>query len=218
MMFLLGILLPCLIIIISYTCIYYTVRRQRLRLKSHSQEPAKKSPAQPGAGSKPGTKNSRAAAPSQKREREDSRLTGMMLTIFICFLLCFIPLMCANVFDKQIQVPFIHVLASVMCWASGVINPFIYAASNRTYRIAYMKLFNKFKFWGRPTMLSSTGSAGSNNNNNNNNIVAGTSSQNANSNVGGKRIQNTIQSGFRMNKDKVTPLPDCIISIPTTKN
>lgn len=213
MFFLFGILLPCLIIIISYTCIYYTVRRQRLRLKAHSQKP--KNPPQGTTG-----KNARAAAQTTKREREDSRLTGMMLTIFVCFLLCFLPLMFANVFDNEIKVPFVHVLASVMCWASGVINPFIYAASNRTYRIAYMKLFHKIKFWGRPMTLSSTGSAVSNNNNNNN--VVGQSSnafsQNNNNNIiQSKRIQNTIQSGFRLTKDKVAAaptLPDTIISIP----
>lgn len=213
MLFLFGILLPCLIIIISYTCIYYTVQRQRRRLKAHSQEP--KALAQ---GSE---KHSRAVAQRKKKEREDSRLTGMMLTIFVCFLLCFLPLMFANVFDKEIQVPFIHVLASVMCWASGVINPFIYAASNRTYRIAYMKLFDKIKFWTRPTMLSSTGGSAASNNNN-----AGGASQNNNNNnnssVGGgsKRLQNTIQGGFKgLGKDKVAaaPLPDTVITMPTAE-
>lgn len=211
MLFLFGILLPCLIIIISYTCIYYTVRRQRLRLRAHTEPP--KPVAQPSGG---GAKNCRAAAQATKREREDSRLTGMMLTIFLCFLLCFIPLMCANVFDKEIQVPFIHILASVMCWASGVINPFIYAASNRTYRIAYMKLFNKIKFWGRPMMLSSTGSAASNNNNNNNNVAGAHSnalSGNNQNSGGNKRIQNSLQGGFRLTKDKVAA-SETIIAIP----
>lgn len=195
MLFLFGILLPCIVIIISYTCIYYTVRRQRLRLKAHTQEPPKNPTT---------TKNARAAAQTTKREREDSRLTGMMLTIFLCFLLCFLPLMFANVFDKEINVPFVHVLASVMCWASGVINPFIYAASNRNYRIAYMKLFNKIKFWGRPMMLSSTGSAASHNN------AIGPSSNvlSHNNNNNNKRIQDTIlPSGFRLNKDKVAAAP-----------
>lgn len=224
--FLFGILLPCLIIIISYTCIYYTVRRQRLRLKAHSKEPKHTIPVQPGALPTV-SKSARAAAQNTKREREDSRLTGMMLTIFLCFILCFLPLMFANVFDKEIQVPFVHVLASVMCWAAGVINPFIYAASNRTYRIAYMKLFNKIKFWGRPMTLSSTGSAASNNNNNNNVVQGGNSNAfsqtNYNNNSSGsKRIQNSMQQGgFRLTKDKVgaapLPMPDTIIDIPVIK-
>uniref|UniRef100_A0A1B0DPT3 G-protein coupled receptors family 1 profile domain-containing protein n=1 Tax=Phlebotomus papatasi TaxID=29031 RepID=A0A1B0DPT3_PHLPP len=125
--FLVGFLIPCIVIIISYTCIYWTVRRQRLRLRSHSGLPV--------------------GGPNGHREREDSRLTTMMLTIFCCFLLCFLPLMLVNVFDNEVNYPVAHVLASIMCWASGVINPFIYAASNRNYRVAYTKLFRRLIFW-----------------------------------------------------------------------
>uniref|UniRef100_A0A1B0CGF8 G-protein coupled receptors family 1 profile domain-containing protein n=2 Tax=Lutzomyia longipalpis TaxID=7200 RepID=A0A1B0CGF8_LUTLO len=128
-LFLVGFLIPCIVIIISYTCIYCTVRRQRMRMRSHS-----------GLQGIPKGSNS-------NREREDSRLTTMMLTIFCCYLLCFLPLMLVNVFDNDVEYPVAHVLASVMCWASGVINPFIYAASNRNYRVAYTKLFRRLIFW-----------------------------------------------------------------------
>lgn len=84
------------------------------------------------------------------REREDSRLTGMMLTIFLCFCVCFLPLMLVNVADDNIRFPWIHVISSIMAWASSVINPFIYAASNRSYRVAYYKLLASIKFWGQP--------------------------------------------------------------------
>ena len=40
----------------------------------------------------------------------------------------------------QIRYPTIHVMASVLAWASSVVNPFIYAGSNRQYRAAYRKL------------------------------------------------------------------------------
>lgn len=40
----------------------------------------------------------------------------------------------------QIHYPTIHVMASVLAWASSVVNPFIYAGSNRQYRAAYRKL------------------------------------------------------------------------------
>lgn len=84
------------------------------------------------------------------REREDSRLTAMMLTIFICFVLCFLPLSVVNIFDDKHAYPWINTIASILAWAASVINPFIYAASNRTYRIAYYKLFAAMKFWGEP--------------------------------------------------------------------
>lgn len=53
--------------------------------------------------------------------------------------------MLVNVFDDDTHFPVLNVLASVLAWASSVINPFIYAASNRQYRAAYTKLFNIVK-------------------------------------------------------------------------
>lgn len=53
--------------------------------------------------------------------------------------------MLVNVFDDDTHFPVLNVLASVLAWASSVINPFIYAASNRQYRAAYTKLLNIVK-------------------------------------------------------------------------
>lgn len=82
---------------------------------------------------------------NNNRDRDDGRLTKLMLLIFICFVSCFLPLMLVNVFDDDTHFPVLNVLASVLAWASSVINPFIYAASNRQYRAAYSKLFNIVK-------------------------------------------------------------------------
>lgn len=77
---------------------------------------------------------------TSKRDRDDRRLTRLMALIFICFVLCFLPLMLVNVFDDKVSYPTLHVLASIMAWASSVINPFIYAATNKQYRSAYKRL------------------------------------------------------------------------------
>lgn len=135
-LFLVGFLLPCVVIITSYTCIYYIVRRQRKKMSGHLQ----------GGGSNAKT----AAAIATAREREDSRLTAMMLTIFICFIACFLPLTVVNIVDEKNDYPWLNIISSILAWASSVINPFIYAASNRTYRVAYFKLFAALKFWGEP--------------------------------------------------------------------
>nr|CAD7266489.1 unnamed protein product [Timema shepardi] len=111
-LFLLGFVIPCIVIIVSYSCIYWKVLKSRKKLRSH---------------------------------REDFRLTWMMLIIFCCFLLCFLPLMLVNVIDDEVNLPTLHVLASVLAWASSVINPFIYAGSNKQYRTAYKKLFCNYK-------------------------------------------------------------------------
>lgn len=125
-LFLIGFVLPCVVIIISYSCIYWKVRNSRKAVWSHC----------------PMSKNNRKQS---RREMDDSRLTKLMLIIFICFLLCFLPLMSTNVFDDEVRFPTLHVLASILAWASSVINPFIYAASNRQYRAAYSKLFRIVK-------------------------------------------------------------------------
>ena len=65
---------------------------------------------------------------------QDLRLTKMMLTIFISFLVCFLPLMLVNVVDDDVAFPAIHIIASVLAWMSATINPFIYAFKNRQYQ------------------------------------------------------------------------------------
>ena len=56
------------------------------------------------------------------------------------FKVCFFPLMLVNVADNDIKYPFLHILASVLAWASAVINPFIYAFKNRQYQQAFAKV------------------------------------------------------------------------------
>lgn len=142
-------------IIISYSVIYSIVRKQRRKLNKHN------------------TVTRKTNGSCRIRDREDSRLTAMMLMIFICFLVCFLPLMLVNVMMEDDQYPWIQILGSILAWASSVINPFIYAASNRTYRVAYYKLLSTLKFWGQPlspmpskTFIPSKGSRDGSQNNN----------------------------------------------------
>lgn len=118
-LFVLGFIVPCVVISVSYFCIYWRVRKSRKNLEAH-------------------------AGPRRKaggfQRREDSRVTRLMLTIFLCFLLCFMPLMLVNVIDDKIKIPILHVIASVLAWASSVINPFIYAGTNKLYREAYKQI------------------------------------------------------------------------------
>ncbi len=48
--------------------------------------------------------------------------------------------MIMNVADDDVRYPFLHVLASVLAWASAVLNPFIYAFKNRQYQQAFAKV------------------------------------------------------------------------------
>lgn len=119
-LFVLGFIVPCVVISVSYLCIYWRVRRSRKNLEAHAAESGRR-----GCGF---------------QRREDSRVTRLMLTIFLCFLMCFMPLMLVNVIDDKMKVPILHIVASVLAWASAVINPFIYAGTNKLYREAYKQV------------------------------------------------------------------------------
>ncbi|XP_015599595.1 protein trapped in endoderm-1-like [Cephus cinctus] len=118
-LFVLAFIVPCMVIIVSYLCIYWRVRKSRKNLEAH------------------GNGNRRRDG---FHRREDSRVTRLMLTIFLCFLLCFMPLMLVNVVDDKMQIPILHIISSILAWASSVINPFIYAGTNKFYREAYKQL------------------------------------------------------------------------------
>lgn len=119
-LFVLGFIVPCVVISVSYMCIYWRVRKSRKNLEAHAGIPRRKA--------------------SGFQRREDSRVTRLMVTIFLCFLLCFMPLMLVNVIDDKMKIPIVHVIASVLAWASSVINPFIYAGTNKLYREAYKQI------------------------------------------------------------------------------
>ncbi|KAL7030087.1 hypothetical protein ACKWTF_006512 [Chironomus riparius] len=141
--FLVGFLLPCFIIILSYSCIFNTVRKQHAKLNKFDTTSPNKSKLK------------------FFRNKNDLRLTIMMLVIFLCFIMCFLPLMLVNVFDeKDMKYPAFHVMASVSAWSSAVINPIIYAVGSSQYRNAYKNLFVRIKTW------KSSNSSGNNNNKN----------------------------------------------------
>jgi len=132
-LFLFGFLLPCIAIIVCYSAIFYRVRQSRLNVQKHM------------AASGPNTQTSL----QSNQRREDIRMTKMMLMIFLSFLICFLPLMLVNVLDDDVKYPSLHVIGSVLAWASAVINPFIYAFKNRQYKLAFKKLLGLEKHGGQ---------------------------------------------------------------------
>ncbi|XP_049874285.1 protein trapped in endoderm-1 isoform X2 [Pectinophora gossypiella] len=143
-LFVFGFALPCVVIIVSYSCIYWRVRESKRKLEGRSK----------------------LSGQTAKEKEEDSRLTTLMLTIFLCFLACFLPLMIMNVAVDSIRYPWLHIIASILAWASSVINPLIYAATNRQYRAAYGNLLKFCKnnpvarrtTWGSRTVGQSSNS------------------------------------------------------------
>jgi len=123
-LFLVAFLLPSISIILCYSAIFYKVRSSRQNLESHNT---------------PGPAAKRKAAIRAQR-LEDLKMTKMMLTIFLLFLMCFLPLMLVNVLEDYIKQPSVHIIASVLAWMSASINPVIYSFLNKQYQKAFRAL------------------------------------------------------------------------------
>ncbi|XP_076344331.1 protein trapped in endoderm-1-like isoform X2 [Tachypleus tridentatus] len=123
-LFVVGFLIPCIVIILSHSSIIWKVRKSRRNVEAHTQV------------------NRSSTNPLFKQtihQKDESRLNRMIVIIFCSFVVCFLPLMIVNVFDSKYSFPTIHVVASVLAWMSSCINPFIYVGLNRHYRRAYYR-------------------------------------------------------------------------------
>ena len=102
------------------------MRSSRIKLESHN------TPVQ--------VKTSKRKEAIRNQRLEDLKLTKMMLTIFLLFMICFLPLMLVNVLDDDIKQPSVHIIASVLAWMSATINPIIYSFLNKHYQKAFRTL------------------------------------------------------------------------------
>lgn len=110
-LFIIGFVLPCIIIIVCYSKIYWVVRKSHKRLTKH--------------GSGIDTK------------RSEMHITKMFLVIFLCFTVCYLPLTIAKVFDPDVQSPVLLVLGYLLLYFAACLNPVIYVTMNKQYRQAY---------------------------------------------------------------------------------
>ena len=60
----------------------------------------------------------------------------MMATLFIVFLVTYLPSSIIKQFDDDYNYPKIHVICYIINWIAVVINPVIYLASQEHYRVA----------------------------------------------------------------------------------
>lgn len=79
--------------------------------------------------------------PKGLRDREN-RLTNMMLIIYVTFLLTYWPGVLVKLFDKDINHGSVHIFFYILNWSSVLVNPIIYAATQKRYRDAYRYLFD----------------------------------------------------------------------------
>lgn len=114
-LFVLGFATPCLIIVICYAKIYWVVRESHQRLQQHSD-----------------TSN------TVKTKRSEMHITKMVLVIFFCFVICYLPLTIVKVYDPKVRHAPVHVLAYLLLYLAACANPVIYVSMNKQYRHAYL--------------------------------------------------------------------------------
>lgn len=78
--------------------------------------------------------------------REDLQLTKTMLTIFVVFLVTFLPAVVSNVLENKLPFPILHLVASILSWTSAVINPVVYSLLHHQYK-EVSSFLTKYQVW-----------------------------------------------------------------------
>ncbi|KAK9511528.1 hypothetical protein O3M35_000167 [Rhynocoris fuscipes] len=119
-LFMIGFVIPCLIIVACYARIFWVVHSSESRMRKHA------------------TSNSTGKEKREsKTKRNEWRITKMVLAIFLSFLLCYLPITIIKVCDENVRFPVLHVISYLLLYMSACINPIIYVIMNHQYRQAY---------------------------------------------------------------------------------
>ncbi|KAG4070896.1 hypothetical protein HA402_011122 [Bradysia odoriphaga] len=122
-LYVVGGIIPCVIVGVLYARINCKVRQQFKNMAQH-----------------------KTLGPSSRNERN---LTIMTLAIYIACLVCCVPVVIEHFWFMPSDSPWPNVIAAICGGLIFIIDPFIYAATNRKYRAAYCRLFEDMKFWNR---------------------------------------------------------------------
>ncbi|CAI5688002.1 unnamed protein product [Oreochromis niloticus] len=77
-------------------------------------------------------------------EKEIKHITRMCLTVFLCFVLSYVPFLLLNTADKLNHAPqLLYMFFTNLTWLNSCINPVLYAVMNRKFRQAYHMLLTK---------------------------------------------------------------------------
>lgn len=76
----------------------------------------------------------------QKNQRDQLRLTAMMLLIFVGFFLGTTPYFTINIVDPRMTMPLMHIWAPCATWLLYSLNPVIYTLMDKKFLLAYKQL------------------------------------------------------------------------------
>ncbi|KAL0120150.1 hypothetical protein PUN28_008064 [Cardiocondyla obscurior] len=124
-LFVMGFLIPCVVIVGCYAKIFWVVHKSESRMRKHAG-PTIKSPHTPGKDIR-----------ELKQKRSEWRITKMVLAIFLSFLACYLPITIVKVADAEVKCPECHILGYLLLYFASCVNPIIYVIMNKQYRQAY---------------------------------------------------------------------------------
>lgn len=127
----LGFLLPCVVIIVSYSYIFYKARQSSAKVRATSSTGLLK---KASTSSEP----SRTGRPAEGLRSRDIRIARTIGVIFVAFLVCCTPVSVVHYLDATIHRPVLLLLLHPLYWAQYCINIFIYVFMNKQYRDAYV--------------------------------------------------------------------------------
>jgi 7 transmembrane receptor (rhodopsin family) len=88
------------------------------------------------------------AAPQPgKMTAKDKKLLKMILVIFVCFLVCYLPITITKTF-KEIELRNLNILSYILIYLTTCTNPIIYVVMSSEYRQAYKNLLMCRRDWG----------------------------------------------------------------------
>ncbi|CAH1142649.1 unnamed protein product [Phyllotreta striolata] len=111
-LFVIGFALPCIVIVVCYVKIYMVVRKSHQKMQQHTSM-------------------------GNKYKRSEMKITKMVLVIFICFIVCYLPITLVKIFDNDVNHAPLHVLGYLLIYSSSCVNPLVYVTMNKQYRVAY---------------------------------------------------------------------------------
>nr|CAD7452341.1 unnamed protein product [Timema tahoe] len=102
-LFIVGFVIPCLVIICCYTVIFWVVHKSESRLREHAATMRSSDGNLTNLAGK--TKSRSREQRDLKAKRNEWRITKMVLAIFLSFVVCYLPITIVKVADSEVKYP-----------------------------------------------------------------------------------------------------------------
>ncbi|XP_076066381.1 protein trapped in endoderm-1-like [Oratosquilla oratoria] len=132
-----GLLLPCCIIIASYVYIFIKARQSSMKVRQRAQ-------ANLAAHTTTQQTDAVRRRPATGLRRRDMRIARTIGVIFVVFLVCCFPVSFVHYKDNKGRFPTLLLLLHPLYWLQYCLNIFVYVLMNAQYRHAYVNFMAAF--------------------------------------------------------------------------